>query len=152
MANQAAKVASAARKCDHSHHPMTLSQEHKKALAEGRAQARAIKAYLRATQSRRTGRPVSRESLESRIAKVATQIENADDLKRVELIQHRLDLESRLGELSESADLEKLEAGFIEHAAAYSQRKGISYTAWREAGVPAAVLKAAGIKETRRRS
>ena len=32
--------------------------------------------------------------------------------------------------------------------AAYSERKGISYAAWREIGVPAAVLKRAGISRS----
>ena len=34
-------------------------------------------------------------------------------------------------------------------AKGYSERKGISYAAWREAGVPAATLKAAGISRGR---
>ena len=42
-------------------------------------------------------------------------------------------------------DLQQLEAGFIECAWEYGNRKGITYTAWREVGVPAATLKAAGI-------
>ena len=47
-------------------------------------------------------------------------------------------------------DLDELEAGFVEHARSYSERKGISYSAWRETGVPAAALKKAGISRTRR--
>ena len=47
--------------------------------------------------------------------------------------------------------MDVLELGFVEHAASYSDRKGVSYTAWREFGVPASVLRTAGIKETRRR-
>jgi hypothetical protein len=130
---------------------MAMSQDHKDALAEGRRQARAIKAYLNAIQARKPGRPASRQTLESRIEKLAAQIEASEDLKKVELIQARLDLESQLARLAESEDLDALEAGFVEHAAAYSDRKGISYTAWREAGIPAGVLRSAGIKETRRR-
>ena len=38
-----------------------------------------------------------------------------------------------------------LEKAFIGAAASYSARKKISYAAWRENGVSAAVLKAAGI-------
>ena len=38
-----------------------------------------------------------------------------------------------------------LEDEFVDAASGYSQRKGISYTAWRELGVPASVLKRAGI-------
>jgi hypothetical protein len=42
-------------------------------------------------------------------------------------------------------DLSALEREFAKVAQAYSQRKGISYAAWRELGVPADVLKRAGI-------
>jgi hypothetical protein len=41
--------------------------------------------------------------------------------------------------------LQGLEDGFVEHARSYGERKGISYAAWREIGVSAAVLKRAGI-------
>ena len=131
---------------------MAMSQEHKDALAEGRQQARAIKAYLKAIESRRPGRPVSKESLEQRLSKVKVKIEGSEDpLEAVELIQKRLDIESALANLDEGANLEELEAGFVAHASAYSERKGITYSAWREYGVPAATLRAAGVKETRRR-
>ena len=42
-------------------------------------------------------------------------------------------------------DLSALEADFVKTAAKYAERKGISYAAWRELGVPADVLKKAGI-------
>jgi hypothetical protein len=42
-------------------------------------------------------------------------------------------------------DLGALESGFVKAAKGYSTRKGISYAAWREAGVDPAVLKQAGI-------
>ncbi len=128
---------------------MPMSQEHKDALAQGRKEARAIKAYLKALGSRGPGRPVTRESLEARLAKVNLRFE--DPLKSVELIQTRLDIEDALARLENSQNVEVLEASFIEHAASYSARKGISYPAWREIGVAAAVLKQAGVPETRRR-
>lgn len=129
-----------------------MSDEHKAALAAGRKQARAIKSYLRAIASRKPGRPVTREGLESRLAKASQKLEGADNpLDEVELIQSRLDIEKALADLEEAADMSELEAGFVEHAADYSERKGITYTAWREYGVPASVLRSAGIKETRRR-
>ena len=45
-------------------------------------------------------------------------------------------------------DVAALETDFTAHAANYSTRKGISYQAWRELGVPAATLKAAGINRS----
>lgn len=131
---------------------MAMSEEHKAALAEGRRQARAIKAYLKAIGSRRPGRPVTKDGLKSRLEKVNEKLEAVDNpLDEVELIQTRLDIEKALADIDESQDMEELEAGFVENAAAYSERKGLTYTAWREYGVPAKVLRSAGIKETRRR-
>ena len=49
-----------------------------------------------------------------------------------------------------TVDLTALETDFVAVAKPYAQRKGISYEAWREAGVPAATLKAAGIGRGKR--
>jgi hypothetical protein len=38
-----------------------------------------------------------------------------------------------------------LESAFVKSARSYSERKGISYAAWRQVGVEPAVLKKAGI-------
>jgi hypothetical protein len=131
---------------------MAMSKEHKEALKQGRAESRAIKAYLGALERRRPGRPVTESGLKTRLEKVSEKLSSEkDSLKRLELIQTRLDLEGQLKTLADSANLEGLEAAFKKHAPSYSERKGITYTAWREAGVPAAVLKSAGIPETRRR-
>lgn len=131
---------------------MEMTQEHKDALALGRLQARAIKAYLKTIDLRKPGRPVTKESLEKRLGRVQEKIAQSDDpLRTVDLIQSKLDIEKSLAEVGDSENVEALEDGFVEHAKGYSDRKGISYTAWREIGVPASVLKSAGIAETRRR-
>ena len=129
---------------------MAMTPEHKEALAQGRRESRAIKAYLKALESKRPGRPVTPESLKNRIEALDQKIAAADDpLKKVDLLQQKLDLEERLAELSSTQDLEALEQGFIQYAKSYSERKGITWKAWREAGVPAAVLKKAGVPRTR---
>ena len=129
-----------------------MSDDHKAALAKGREQGRAVREYLAAQeQERKPGRPVDRGAIEAKLPEIQARIdEEPDPAKRVELIQKRLDLEERLVELGEAPDMDALEQAFIEAAAEYSQRKGISYPAWREAGVPASVLKRAGVKRTRR--
>ncbi len=43
-------------------------------------------------------------------------------------------------------DLVALEEGFVKAAKNYSERKGITYAAWREAGIDASVLRRAGIR------
>lgn len=131
---------------------MQMTEEHKAALAQGRREARAIRRYLKALESKKPGRPVTKDSLEKRLENTNKKIEAEDNpLKAVELIQTRIDIEEQLAKLDEHSDFEELEADFVEHAESYSERKDISYTAWREYGVPAATLRAAGIKETRRR-
>jgi len=123
-----------------------MSDEHKAALAQGRLEAREIKAYLAALGSKKRGRPVTRESLQKRIADLESKIaDESNPLKVVELRQQRLDAEGKLAELEDTADFDSLEASFVQHAKSYGERKGISYTAWREQGVPAATLKQAGV-------
>ena len=130
---------------------MPMSEEHKEALAQGRQESRAIKAYLEALNSRRPSRPVTPESIQQRVSSLEEKIAQEDDpLKRVELTQQRLDAEQQLQESDQAADLDELEKGFVGVVKSYSERKGISYSAWREQGVPASALKEAGIPRTRR--
>ncbi len=63
----------------------------------------------------------------------------------MDLHQARIEIQDALATTEESVDLTKMESAFADVAAAYSDRKGISYGAWRSAGVPAAVLKKAGV-------
>ncbi len=124
-----------------------MSDEHKAALAEGREQGRAVRRYLEALESTkpRRGRKRTPERMENRLAAIDQALVTADPLSRVQLIQERFDLEAHLASGENQVDLVGLEAEFIETASAYGQRKGISYTAWREVGVEPRVLKEAGI-------
>lgn len=132
---------------------MPMSEEHKEALVRGRREGRIVKAYLHALRSRRPGRPVTVESVKARISALEDRIATeTDELRKLQLVQARHDAEEQLAALSASVDLGELEKEFIEVAKDYSERKGIGYPAWREAGVPAAVLKKAGINRTRRAS
>lgn len=132
---------------------MAMSKQHKEALAQGRLEARSIKAYLNALDTRRPGRPVTRDSLEQRLARVNSKLESeADSLRRLDLMQSKADIEQALSSAEKGSNLEELTKGFVAHAKSYSQRKGISYSTWRQFGVPADVLRKAGIPETRRRS
>lgn len=130
---------------------MAMSAEHKAALVKGRAEAKAITNYLEALAARRPGRPVTRDSLEKRLSNLNDRLASEGNaLKKVELIQARLEAEEALAAAHESVDLSDLENEFAKVAADYSGRKGISYSAWRSAGVPASVLKKSGIARTRR--
>lgn len=125
-----------------------MTDEHKAALAAGRAQGLAVKNYLEALESQkpRRGRPRTPDMVEQQIVMVDVQLNDAPPLERLKLIQRRLDLEQVLEELNApQVDLTALEAAFVESAAAYSKSQGISYEAWRKFGVDPAVLKRAGL-------
>ena len=47
-----------------------------------------------------------------------------------------MDLQRELEAMGAKVDLSALEADFVKTASKYAQRKGISYAAWRELGVP----------------
>lgn len=124
-----------------------MTPEHKAALAQGRAEGRAVRAYLEALEANRPkrGRKRTPESMRRRLDQLNEEIEKADPLKRVQLIQERMDLQHQLDQERASTDLSALEKGFVKYAAGYSERKGITYGAWRELGVTPATLKKAGI-------
>ncbi len=127
-----------------------MSDSHKAALAQGRAQGRAVRIYLEALESSKPkrGRKRTKESVAKRLEQVESQLESADPVKRLQLSQERLDLQAELAAEEETVDLAGIEAEFVAAAREYGDRKGISYAAWREIGVPAATLKAAGISRT----
>src|SRR5688572_22556056 len=124
-----------------------VSEEHKATMAEGRAQSRAISAYLDAleTNKPRRGRKRTADSIDKRLAGIAEEFGSANAIARLSLIQERIDLLAEKAAMNDGVDLSALEADFVKAAKAYSERKGISYVAWRELGVPTEALKRAGI-------
>ncbi|MDE0803666.1 MAG: hypothetical protein OSA99_10115 [Acidimicrobiales bacterium] len=124
-----------------------MTDEHKAALAEGRRQGRAVREYLEALEQTRPkrGRKRTPESIRAQLAKIDDTLDDAAPIKKLQLIQDRIDLEAELEALENKPDLSGLEADFVSAAKGYAERKSISYAAWRELGVDASVLKAAGI-------
>jgi hypothetical protein len=125
-----------------------MSDSHKAALAEGREQGRSVRRYLEALEAHKPkrGRKRTPESIQKRLAAIEEQLATADPLTRVHLVQERMNLEYELAAGDNSVDLAALEDGFVEAAGPYGQRKGITYAAWREAGVDPGVLRRAGIR------
>lgn len=124
-----------------------MTDEHKQALAEGREIGRAVKAYLEALEQHkpRRGRKRTTESITKRLSAINAALPEASAIKKIELIQERRDLEVELATLGTKVDISGLEKDFVKSAKTYSERKGISYSTWREVGVPADVLKRAGV-------
>ncbi len=116
-------------------------------MAEGRAQSRMINSYLAALEAHKPkrGRKRTPESIQKRLDAIDKKLESASPVTRLSLIQERLDLIGERDALSAQVDLQPLEDDFVKVAADYGERRGISYAAWREMGVPADVLRRAGI-------
>ena len=128
--------------------PKQMTPAHKAAMAEGRKEGQAVKAYLDALDQHRPrrGRRRTRDSIAKRLAVIETQLAEASSLKRLQLVQERRDLQAELdGMGGGGADTSGLEADFVKVAKSYAARKSISYASWRDLGVPADVLKKAGI-------
>jgi hypothetical protein len=127
-----------------------MTEEHKAALAAGRNESRVVKSYLDALDSNRPkrGRKRTAESIKRRLTEVEADINNADPLARLNLYQERMNLQDELEAMGAKVDVSALEDDFVEVALSYSTRRGISYAAWREAGVGAAVLKRAGVSRS----
>ncbi len=125
-----------------------MSDQHKAALAEGREQGRAVRRYLEALELSRPkrGRKRTRESVQRRLESVEERLAEAEPLGRLHLIQERLDLQEELAGMDgDGVDIAALEDAFVAAAPAYGARRGITYSAWRAAGVPPSVLRRAGI-------
>ena len=129
-----------------------MSDAHKAALARGREEGRAVRRYLEALEQHRPrrGRKRTPESIRKRIATIESRLPDADALSRLHLLQERSDLQDELRRTDAADELAGLEQAFVKVAAAYGERKGIGYAAWRAAGVSAPVLHKAGITRTTR--
>ena len=125
-----------------------VTPEHKAAMIQGRTETRTVRHYLEALDSVRQtgGRRRSKEALQKKLAAVEQQLEDADAVGRLHLVQERIDLMKAIESADQSIEIEELESAFVAVGASYSERKGISYQAWREVGVPPKVLHAAGIR------
>lgn len=118
-----------------------------------RGEVETVRNYLRALREHRPrrGRPRTPERVEAQLREVETEIESteqADDpLRLLALVQRRLELTAELERLRTRDSLQNLAEQFVEVVASYSERKGISYDAWRALGVPAEVLRRGGVDD-----
>jgi len=124
-----------------------MTTAHKAALSKGRAEGRAIRDYLEAliAYKPKRGRRMSAERIQQRLREISDKFDRASLPVQVQLTQERIDLLEKLGTVESSSGLKDTEKDFVEYAKGYSDRKGISYAAWRKMGVPADVLRKAGI-------
>ena len=128
-----------------------LTEEEKAKRKESRKQTVAVRRFLEGVESntshRRGPRKDPKKLLEATLAQLDGEM---DRLRRLVLIQQRMNLEETLASTQHEPKLEELEKGFVECAKGYSEKNGISYAAWREMGVSAKTLQASGMHRPRR--
>lgn len=124
-----------------------LTAEHKAALAAGRTEGKIVRDYLEAlrTNKPKRGRKRTAETIQARLDAIEAELEIADPLEELRLIQERRDLTKELETKDSGVDIGALEADFVKIAKSYSARQGIAYATWRDVGVEASVLKSAGL-------
>ena len=107
------------------------------------AAAEAVRRYVDALKA---GPPAAsrrlRDAVPRRLAAIETEVATATPMEELRLIQERRDL-------LELAAWHAAEDAFVEVAGPYSRRHGITFETWREIGVPAAVLRRAGLRPRR---
>lgn len=115
-----------------------------------RKENKIVEAYL-AEIERKAGQPKAKspEQLREDLASLSDQIRSAEGIEKLHLLQQRENLFAEM-KMAEEGALDSMEAAFIEVASSYGERKGISYSTWREFGVPKDILEQARIKRTRR--
>lgn len=128
---------------------MTMTDEHKEALALGRQESRKVATYLNVLQETRPkrGRKRTADGIEKRLGEIEVQLPKATLLKALGLIHEQKRLQAELASLNEKVDATEAQAEFVAVAKSYGERKGYDYDTWRQAGVPADVLKEAGISK-----
>ncbi len=131
--------------------PKKRNAEQKLAMSRGREQSAIVKNYLEylAANKPKRGRKRTASSIQLRLAKIESELAEATPLSRLHLVQEKIDLATELEQLTSAQSIESIEAEFIKVAAEYGERKGISYQAWKEAGISPEILRKAGIQPSR---
>ena len=111
------------------------------------AAGRAVRDYLEALKlpdRRLTNSPPLEVALR-RLEEINEELVGASPIRELKLVQERHDMR-RLLARTDLDGKQSLENEFIAVAGVFSRRHNISYRTWREMGVPAAVLRRAGIR------
>ena len=89
--------------------------------------------------------------LEQRLNAARTHVKSASGLEKLKAAQEVRDVQAKLAQAKTTigVDLKSLEADFVKVAKKFSEKRGVGYGAWRDAGVSAVVLNKAGVARTR---
>lgn len=128
-----------------------MTEAHKKAIANARNEARTVEMYLlvlRDAAPQNRGRSKTHADMKKELAIIESKLRsrNLNPLDELKLMQRHADLKAKITNSESTTVLKDLEKAFVKVGASYSKRHGISAQSWRKVGVPASVLKVAGIK------
>lgn len=104
--------------------------------------------YLRFLQNHKpdpTKRQPSRDSIEKRITIAEERCKKLDGVALILKMQQISDLKKMLGSMAD--DVMPYEAKFIRYGKQFADYNGVEYATFRMFGVPADILKKAGIKQ-----
>lgn len=126
-------------------------------MVQRAAETRRVRAYLEALNTikrgnRRLGPRLTQEQIQEKIARYKQEAaQEPDPLKALLLLQRARNFENWTEVLDDVGlpHLKEMEDSFVEVALAFSKRHGVEYKTWRDAKVPADVLKRARIRRTR---
>jgi hypothetical protein len=116
-----------------------MTASHKRALAEGRSMSATVDAYLAAINTpKKRGRKISKAVMQQRLVQVQARAKSATGVDKVLASQEVRDLQDRLARVSTATttDVNGLESAFVKVAKGFSEKRGIRWSAWRDAGVP----------------
>lgn len=120
----------------------------KAARAQAREDTRIVREYLETCLIvNRRGPKRTPDRIQSMLATAEVKAETSSDvMAKLMALQEMHNLKAELARTMDAPDHSAAEAAFIAVGARYAARKGISYQAFRQTGVPAAVLRQAGIR------
>lgn len=124
-----------------------ISDTHKSALVNGRTEGKIIREYLELVEvlKPRRGRRRTKDSISKRLSQIEAEINGAEPLKRLHLIQERLNLRKELSRFRTREDYLAVEKAFINVARPFSVRNHVTFEAWKEFGIDPIVLNKAEI-------
>lgn len=124
-----------------------LTPAHKKAMAQGRREAKIVNRYLSviADQKPTRGRKRTKETIEARLGKIQEELVNASPVKSLRLTSEIKSLQDELKTFAKRDDKSEVEAEFVSIAKSFGERRQISKSTWKEFGVETEVLEKAGI-------
>lgn len=114
------------------------------------ADTRTVRRYLEALEGG-YDQVIDPAPIRARLEQIDSDLDEASAVRRVRLHQERIDLAEQLVVAETDWGFSDLKAAAIEVMGRWAAAKGISYRALRDAGVPAATLRAAGISQQRTR-